>query len=81
VELRLQQRRNTEEADFELSLPRHTNEVLKTPEVAAFPGRRPRAALSAELGPRHWNIDVVFRFVCDSLLEGDGFEPSVPHDI
>jgi hypothetical protein len=23
-------------------------------------------------------VDLVFRFVCDSLLEGTGFEPSVP---
>ena len=27
---------------------------------------------------RHRNVDVVFRFAADSLLEGDGFEPSVP---
>jgi hypothetical protein len=46
--------------------------------IWAFLGKKTVAALSAELGPRHWNIDVVFRFVCDSLLEGAGFEPSVP---
>jgi hypothetical protein len=33
VELRLQQRRKTEEAGFELSVPRDTTKVLKTPEV------------------------------------------------
>jgi hypothetical protein len=35
VELRLQQRRKTEEAGFELSVPRDTTKVLKTPEVAS----------------------------------------------
>ena len=35
VELRLQQRRKTGEAGFELSVPRDTTKVLKTPEVAS----------------------------------------------
>ena len=35
VELRLQQRRKTEEAGFKLSVPRDTTKVLKTPEVAS----------------------------------------------
>ena len=28
---------------------------------------------------RHWNIDVVFRFVCDSLLEGVSAGAKIPH--
>src|SRR6202030_1600704 len=40
VELRLQQRRKTEEAGFELSVPRDPTKVLKTPEVASAWGRR-----------------------------------------
>src|SRR5580692_3137273 len=35
MELRLQQRRKTEEAGFELSAPRDTTKVLKIPEVAS----------------------------------------------
>ena len=35
VELRLQQRRKTEEAGFKLSVSRDTTKVLKTPEVAS----------------------------------------------
>ena len=35
VELRLQQKGKTEEAGFELSVPRDTTKVLKTPEVAS----------------------------------------------
>jgi len=55
VELRLQQRRKTEEAGFELSVPRDTTKVLKTPEVASawFPVTRnsgPRTGTEAGQG-------------------------------
>ena len=55
VELRLQQRRKTEEAGFELSVPRDMTKVLKTPEVASarFPVTRnsgPRTGTEAGQG-------------------------------